>query len=340
VDFSINTFVHTVFGPAMPGNSAEKALLAADVVEFTRSLDTGTAPIVGFCYTLAPQLLGQDDFVLGFLEAQVREGNAGLCACTRDNGVEKGYWFDITASPPAWREEGTTSLIPRSQLGVIAQGTGNVVIAQATPLLEERRIASLDGIAASPPQFSKAPTNVVLEPMAPTTYYTDVTKFNGNLHWPNPVVGTTMWPLRHLQNAVVGARFGISAMRHEPPRRFRVTGDGLRTGARLVLVLATYVPADPYHLLILDLVPTQHQSGGRQIWESVQELDPHFTLALLNGGPFRPEVADILARSSLANPALLNPSLYNRYLPIVWNGDASFWPLGSTWQTLRVQDGR
>ena len=342
VDFSINTFVHTNFTSDMPGTPAQQAQLIADVVEFTRSLDTGTAPIVGFPYTLAPEIPGQDNFVLAFLESQVLEGNAGLAAYARQNGVEKGYWFDITANPPAWREEGTSNLIPRSQLSVIASGTGNVVTAQATPLLEERRVASLSGSPTPLPGALKVPTNIVLEAMAPTTYYTDVTRFNGNLHWPNPTPGTTMWSLRQLQNAVVGPNYGIPVMRHEPPRRFRVTGDGIRPGARMALVMQTYQPADPYHLLVMDLVPTQHFSGGRRVWETVQELDAHQTLALLNGGPFRAEVANILARNAQANPALLDPGQYNRYLPIVWNGDQnqSFWPYGLTWQTLRVQDGR
>ncbi len=342
IDFSINTFVHTNFGPMMPGAGALQQQMTADVVEITRSLDSGTAPVVGFAYTLTPSIPGQDAVVLAFLEGQVREGNAGLAAYARSGGAERGYWFDVTADPPAWREEGTATLLSRAALAALVQGADDVVVVQATPLLEERRIASLDGTPAPLPLPARAPRDVVLEPMAPGTFYADATKFTGNLHWPDPPAGTTMWSLRHLQHAVVGPSYGVPAMRHEPPRRFRVTGAGIRPGARLGLVVPTWLPApaDPYHVLELDLVPTAHEIGGRQVWESVQELDAHLQMAFLNGGPFRPEVQHVLERDPLADPGQLDPALYNSYLPVVWNTGAPFLPAGASWQTLRVQAGR
>ena len=341
--FSINTFIHSTFG--MPGpTQADVDAQHAALTQFVRQFDTGTAPLAGFAYTVDPTAnpldsgLNQVAFNLG--EAQVAEANIGLGVYTRQNGVVRGYWFDTTVTPPAYREEGTNNLITRQALLALSVGAGNVVIAQGTPLGTERRWSNPNGVATPISNPSSIPANLVLENMAPNTAYVDIPNFNLNLNLGSPP-DSSIWSLRTLQQSVVNAGgMGVPAVRHEPPRRFRITGDNIRPGAKLLIGIASGAsPASfPVQVMTLDLYPTTHTSNARRIWETQVELDAMHTFALLNGGYWAPDVANVMLRTNSA-PSL-QPALWNQYLVAVLNEDGALGFNLSNWQVLKVQDNR
>lgn len=341
--FSINTFVQLNFG--MPGPSlADKTTQREALTQFVRQFDTGTAPLAGFAYSVDPAAnpldsgLNKTAFDLG--EAQVSEANIGLGVYTRQNGVVRGYWFDTTLTPPAYREEGTNNTLTRQALLALSVGAGNVVIAQGTPLGTERRWSNPNGIATLISNPSSVPANLVLENMAPNTAYVDIPKFNLNLNVGSPP-DSSIWSLRTLQQSIVTAGgMGVPAVRHEPPRRFRVTGDNIRPGAKLLLGLAsgTTAASFPVQVMTLELYPTTHTSNNRQIWETNAELDAMHTFALLNGGYWAPDVANVMLRTN-GSPSL-KPVLWNQYLVAVLNEDGALGFNLSNWQVLRIQDNR
>ncbi len=346
VDTSINTFIHTVFPLATQD--------LENVVEFVRSLDTGVGPVVGIPWTVDPANIPAANSAAAILETEVLEANADGAAYVRANGVEKGYWFDVTVAPPAWREEGTNNLISRTQLLNSASAADGVVILIATPLGASRRWASATGVRTPISDTASPPGAANLLAMAPNTFYDQVSNFTGNLHWPNPPADSSIWALRHLQNAVLlpPQIWGVTTRHHEPPRRFRVSGAHIRPGAKLLLGMNTYPQGtgNPLAVLAMDLYPTRYTDGnGNQVWETRQELDATMTMVLLDGGPYRPEVVDVFLRTPAANPSLLNPGQWNDptlanptsgYHPTVWNEDGTIGPSTGNWQRLTVQDMR
>jgi hypothetical protein len=183
------------------------------------------------------------------------------------------------------------------------------------------------------------PQNIVLEKMAPNTAFVDIPSFNLNLNASSPP-SSSIWTQRTLQNAVLGL-FGVPAsLRHEPPRRFRVTGDNIRPGAKLLLGIASGAnPASlPVEIMVMEIYPTTHQSGGRQVWETLAELDPTQSFALLNGGYWAPDVANVLLR--LTSTPALQPNAWNNYLVAIQNEDGTLGFDITNWQRLRIQDNR
>ncbi|MCA9322578.1 MAG: hypothetical protein KDB53_17685 [Planctomycetes bacterium] len=136
----------------------------------------------------------------------------------------------------------------------------DVVILQATPLGNERRWANALGrkqlLGNGTP-----PSAINLLPMAPNTFYQDVSKFTGHLKWPGPPADTSIWSIRHLQESMhdpINNTYGIPYRRHEPPRRPRVAGHHHRVGAKFIMVIDTCgAPTPlPFIILELDLYPT------------------------------------------------------------------------------------
>lgn len=335
---SVNNFVTATFRSFMPDPVSPTQIRA--LVEFVRQLDSGTAPVVGRAYTVDPTLTPLDSGLnrarFELFEGQVAEANCGLAVRARSGAIERGFWYDLTASPPAYREEGTANLLTRAQVLALALGPDDLVMAQATPLGSERRIAAISGVAA-PLTGPSAPSAIVLEAMAPNSAYVDVARFTGNL-LPNAQPFSSVWALRRLQQAVIG-HFGVPAPRHEPPRRLRVSGEHIRPGARLALGFAAgSAPAQaPLEILVAELYPTQRFVDGRRIWETEVELDAAQTYALLNGGYWAPSVIDVLLRRT-SSPTL-DPLAWNRYWVAVSNEDGSF-GAAPTWQPLTIRDGR
>lgn len=336
---SINHFVtFTFLGNMAGGSPTEDARRAEALVEFVRHFDTGIAPLAGLPFTVDPSNLPLSDAILAFIESQVAEANVGAAAYTRKNGVVRGYWFDVTLpTPNQWREEGSAAApISRASLMAIGAAPGDVVIALATPLGSERRWANPSGVTTR--LQGAAPSNIVMHPMAPNTFHETIGSFNGNLFDP-PSSFTTRWSSRTLEAAVITAgTMGLTQPQHHAPRRFRVTGTNIRHGAKMLFAMSTYNPAAPIALGIFELYPTNRFVGADRIWETYQEVDGLMTLALLNGGLFRPEVVDTIWRTNLAPP--LNPTLFNGYFAVVWNEDNTISNTAPAAQVLKVQNVR
>ena len=138
--------------------------------------------------------------------------------------------------------------------------------------------------------------------------------------------------------------FGLSQLRHEAPRRFRVTGDGIDDGAFLILYSPntadiasapapgqppTTVPnagANPFNF-VLPLYAGQDAQGD-EIWETAAEMEPLFLLSLLNGGP-----ASAAAVTAFFDP--FNPMFFNATGYVMTTTDL-MQPTVNNWYFLQV----
>ena len=88
----------------------------------------------------------------------------------------------------------------------------------------------------------------------------------------------------------------------------------------------------------LPLFPTRYTDlRGNRIWETTVEADKRITLALMNGGPWAPDVMQVMRDQS--SGGALAPQTWNHYLVAILNEDGTMTPAPS-WQPLTVQDGR
>ncbi len=346
--FAVNFFVED--GPfVFPGPATAEAAQIEAVTQYVREFDWGMAPTAGGAYTLDPTKPADNTYVFNLAEGQVLEANIGLAVIARTGTIYRGFYFDATQVPPSYREEGTNNFFTRAQIDALATPPGDMVMLQGTPPGNERRIAATNGIASL--LTGPAPANLVLEPMAPMTYHVEIPKLTSNVGispglTPDPEPNTSHWALVSLQISV-NSMFGISTVpHHEPPRRFRVSGDNIRHGAKLVLGIPTVkpnqtpgAPPEPVQFLVLDLLPTKYFSGDKQVWETEEELDPLMTMALLNGGPFADGVQDILDRNLQTPPVALDPTGWNYYAFGVANEDGTV-NTGILYSPLTVQDVR
>ncbi len=332
-----------------------------DMIRFIREFDWGTAPVVGKAITLdiflAPSFIADNAFAL--FQQNVEEGNAGAIAHVRSSLVETHYWYDVTVDPPAWREEGTNNLISQTQMRDMVVFGNDRIILQATEAGAERRVANPSGNKT--PQTGPTPSNITLEPMRPATQWRPVPQLTRNwpkgtgpldFHWtgglPGPLAPEpiSLKTIRIYQHALIhkAPQFGLTEFRHEAPRRFRVAGNDIRIGARLLLG----VPAQPdtpppyfgdenIQIISTELFPTTERTqDGRQIWETTLEADPTVTYALLLGGPFAPDVVPTFFEPN-AEPPLptqFDPVTWNRYLVAVQNEDGTVATGG--WQALTL----
>jgi len=349
VSLTLNDFVHRAF--RFSQNETLNHLRKLAVTEFVRHFDTGTAPLIGMAWTVDPAQTATNNAVLQLFENQVKEANVGIAVFTRNNGVERGYWFDPRDS--RYYEEGGTSSLDRSGLLALAVPTApdNVVIAQATPTGSERRVASLSGIATTLTGPAPNAASITLAPMAPNTFWAGVASLTGNwdpnhptlpFQWdpangPEPV---SMKSIRELQLSLAGL-FGmpIRPLRHEPPRRLRVIGDNIRPGARLGIGMARQQPGSfPAQNIWFDLAPTRYTLNGRAVWETAEELDPMHTMAWLHGGYWAPGVSQVML-ADYTGVGQLDPAGWNLYAIAVQNEDDTL-GLSPTWQPMTLQDDR
>lgn len=346
---SINRFLTNFFLSGMPGPNQQQQIEA--VIEFVRRFDSGIAPAAGFAYTLTPNA-AQNSFYFDLLEGQVAEANIGLAVYAQridpntGTALEEGYWYDVTAA--GYRLEGTATVVPRGTLDAAA-AAGGVVILQGTPAGSERRIANLAGVRT--PLSGPAPSLPWLAPMAPPTQWADVTRFtlntvlNTDSTQPGPL-STVVSRLDTFMSALIAASptFGVTTLSmHQPPRRFRVIGNDIRPGAYVLIGLPKGAPMSNPQYLRIPVFPTSRfatnplNSQSQRIWESTLELDPLWTMALLNGGPEAPGVKNVMTLSNV--PPLLQPVQWNAFDVRVVNEDGTF-NGGFSWRSLTVQNGR
>jgi hypothetical protein len=175
--------------------------------------------------------------------------------------------------------------------------------------------------------------------------------FNGGT-LPEPL---SLKSVRLLQRALLQfapSGFGLPQMRHEAPRRFAVTGDDIRHGARLQLRIPNpTVPnlAPPFAdlaahttLFEMNLYPTEQKVDGKRVWETNVEADPLLVYTLLLGGPQAPGVGKAIGEphdpffspeNQVFPPGTFDPN-WNTHHVVVVNEDGTSSP--GSWQPLTI----
>jgi hypothetical protein len=339
-----------------------------DLVKFCREFDAGIAPSIGVTYSVdfANKALTATTNVFALLEDQVHKANCGFAIYARIGGTSRGYYFDITGSSDGYHEHGTSTVVTLPALLALVSA-GDLLVLQGTPAGSERRIASLTGAPGT--LTGAAPANITLEPMRPATQWAPVPLLLGNwdplaatnpFNWdggplllPTPL---SLKSVRLLQRGLLQfapSGFGLPQLRHEAPRRFAVTGDNIRLGAKLQLrVPAPSTPGTPppytnipgnTTLIEMGLYPTNKFVGEKRVWETTVEADPLLTYSLLLGGPAATGVAAAVDSPYLLMPiegttfpaGTFDPVTWNSFHVTVVNEDTTASP--GAWLTLTLQ---
>lgn len=385
---SINDFV-SGFGPLNQTNP----ILEDAVSLYMREFDTGTAPLVGFSSSLDVGEYSADPAgilsAVGELEQQRLVANVGIAIHARLDGVRRGFWYDTTDGNTPYHEEpqsGLPTIGPFSTSGLLnfldtASGVDptNLLIFQFTPLGSSRRVARIQG-ALAPPLATAAPTNLTLLPCPPMSANVDVPRMI--LNWADlvasqlffsflapptdvsPAASVALYQLS-LDNHAPGG-FGLDQLRHEVPRRFRLSGDGIEDGALLLLFAPTaadiasapapgQAPTTTANFgansvrFVLPLYPGRDEDGAL-VWETAEELDPLLLLSLVNGAPASSVAVtaftdpgnaiffDAQGNYTLLTQDLMQPTVNNwHYLQVVNRTASGFAFSAGSWQRLTLQ---
>ncbi|MEO0423586.1 MAG: hypothetical protein AAF184_14710 [Pseudomonadota bacterium] len=362
---SMNAFNTTFFSGrfCLPGVQYCESLEA--LMEFVHQFDSGVGPMVGRALTVTPTnrtdpalLADVDD-----LEAEAARANAGVSAQLWAGGVVRGFWFDLTSSPPAYREEPTGLTVDRITLLGMVSGTRDRLVLQGVPLGTERRVADPSGLPS--PLTGPTPANVRLQPMVTNTGYAEVPKFTTLWDGAPGFNGTHGHSVRVYQWGLLNDApngYGLCTLRHEAPRRFRVSGEDIRHGAALELYVhdsdtagppvVTLRPDDPGQVplrpIVLPLHPTdQRDDEGALIWESAAEMEPLLFYRLMVGRPDQSlfpgtmkGVTDLDYQLNIQvenTPGLFDPPSWNQHYVRVVNADGT--RIDGGWQRLMIEPG-
>jgi len=368
---SINGFVSRGFGDTFfaAGQSVDLEAL----IRFVRRWDSGMAPVVGRVDTLDSTNTSTANVTL--FQNQARLANGGVVCFVRTGTQLEAYYFDVTSSAtnPTYVSASGGPTYSLSTLVSKSQNPDSCAVFQAVPAGMERRVATLIGSPA-PLSGVAAPSNILLLPMKAIPFWSGVASLAGN--WPKGTGATDFnWTANvpepidlkairiFQQEAIwtdnvpgVGALplgptqfdLGTPGMHHEPPRRFRVTGNGILPGAYLELTMSADfmnpMGSNPavVQKLKIDLFPSE--SNGQIVWETTAEASPIIQYILLMGGPWAPHVVDVLS-GTVAEPTSpgttnLAPEVWNRFDVQVVNHDGAgnFFPSpANNLQTLRIE---
>lgn len=332
---SINHFVFAAFRRHF-NDDIDKI---TSLTRFIRAYDTGTAPMVGAAFTInRTTSAAETAWVLGLLDREAGRANIGVAVHARLGGVQRGFFYDLTSSPPVYRDVQSFAFRDRAGLLSDLRSADDLLVFQATPPGSERRLCSPTGGAGWIP--GPIPSSVSLEPMAPNSAWAPVTRLTKNwakgtgahdFRWDGEILTgypvdepRSLQTLRIYQQALINKapQFGLTAMRHEAPRRFAVMGRDIRPGAVLELRHATDPALEPF---VLELFPTNRFASGRQRWETAAEASPLLTYTLLLGGPNAPDVQNALFGrvSEPPPPSAFNPVGWNQYRATVRNEDGT-----------------
>ena len=333
-----------------------------NVNQFVREFDTGTAPSVGLAFTASIATASATvNVAASFAEDQAKLANAGLAVQAVIGGLDRGFWYDVLAD--RYVEEPSAIPRTRAQLLALLAGAADRLVFLATPLGSERRFA-WPLIGAPTPIPGPAPSNLKLQPMPTNTAWADVPSFVHNwdplasgsvklFAWGTGVGAPSTPPsllvMRNIQRVLLtNPTYGVTAVKHEAPRRFAVSGDGIRHGATLWLLVnrdLTQLPATStsFEPLVLPLHPTSRTTGDRQpVWESHAELDPFMLYVFLAGGPWSSGVVNTIVNvfsqtwtAETLPPGTIDPDQSNWYHVVVVNRDGTYGVGGL--QQLRVQ---
>ncbi|MCB1057892.1 MAG: hypothetical protein KDD11_20515, partial [Acidobacteria bacterium] len=342
---SINGFNRFFFVNAFcPGHNPNDPLddFCTELValnQFVHEFDWGVAPIVGISYTVdtTNKTAPLTTTAFNLLEGESRVANGGLAVQALLAGVQRGFFFDPQAPVQAYVEEPGGAVFTRAGLLALVAGTRDRLVLVSTPLGEERRVAAPSGTTA--PLAGAPPGSLVFEAMTPNTAYADVPRID--FFWAGATPqhgGAFSHTVRLLQNgllqdaAAVGG-FGLPMIRHDAPRRFRVSGKNIRNGAHLEISyhcdttlpatppVTTLRPGDPGQVktceLNLPIYPTDLLSGdGTPVWETAVEAEHWLYYSLMLGGTNAPGVSAALADTSVT---IAEPPPVGMFNPLPWN---------------------
>ncbi|MEM7349165.1 MAG: hypothetical protein AAF657_00060 [Acidobacteriota bacterium] len=295
--------------------------------QFVHEMDWGVAPLAGIPYTaddrvhdpVDPTSLNLANLAAQVLQDQAKVANIGLAAQFFSASGDRGFWYDVTGVAPTYREEpGGSPFTFQGLLNLLTTSDDRLVLT-GTPLGSERRVAS-PTTAVSQLSNTAAPDYLMLQPMRPNTAYADVpqmTRFWAELTDPtNPSLGYEedhggFFPhvVRLFQHALIGQGFGLEEIRHDPSRRFRVSGKNILQGAKLLLYRQDQIggPApdptlpidDPNQPTLLEIELPIHPTDevladGSRTWETAVELDALMYYMTMLGGPHAPGVQNAL----------------------------------------------
>lgn len=349
--------------------------------QFVHEVDWGTGPLIGYPATVDTFNVGQayptgssqgcaaigSDLAstLECMEQQAGQANSGIAVNGWLANQQAGYYYDPVRD--LYVEEPPGTELDRTALLDLLQFRDRLLF-QAVPLGSERRIAAPSGDPA-PPVTGPAPSEVELLSMKAGTFYERIGELKGvHATLDNDVLqGIFMHTLRLLQWGLIldGASengFGVgSELHNDPPRRFRVSAQDIRHGARLVLAFANEQgtgPPDPNlplsqfanpGMVSLPLYPTDSidPASDNPIWETAVELDSLATFDRMLGGQVAPGVLEAyqdqtpftfpMDDSSLdkPSPGQFSPKLWNYVYTMVVNADVTTGDGG--WQRVTVE---
>ena len=352
----INSFVRFFFN---------LGALESDTAQYVHELDWGVGPSVGLSYTADSTNVGGGltGFFRTLLEGQALEANSGFAVQARLAGLDRGFYFDPTLDPPAYREEPGGTVFDWPTLSALVTAATDRLVFIGTPLGSERRVAHPTGQPLVIPGVD--PSAPELLEMVPNTANVDIPKMAFN--WAgatNQHGGASPHITRLLQYGLIQSSpagenaFGLGPVpRHDPPRRFRVAAADLRPGAELHLfvpvesgfpgAVTTLPPSpsgpQPTRLVRLPLHPTaDRQTVGEDtvpIWETAAELDSIEYYTLMLGGNGAPGVATAKADHVFAIPEPpttlpFDANSFNWHYVRVTNADGTSTDGG--WQRLRI----
>lgn len=370
---SLNGFISRGFGG--PFFVAGQVPDLERLIRFVRQWDSGMAPIVGRVETLDSSNTSTQEVTR--FQTQARLANNGIVCFLRSGTQLQAYYYDVvgsTGANPVYASATGGAGLTLAAILSMAQAPDSCAVFQAVPVGMERRVATLTGLP-TPLSGVGAPSNVQLLPMKAIPYWAGVASLSGN--WPKGTGPTDfnwdvsdarepfdLMAIRIFQQEAIWTDnvpgvgtlplgptqfdLGTPGMHHEPPRRFRVTGNGILPGAYLELTMSADfmnpMGSNPavVQKLKIDLFPSE--SNGQIVWETTAEASPIIQYILLMGGPWAPDVANALyaVLSEPTSPGTNNlaPEVWNRFDVQVVNHDGAgnFFPSpANNLQTLRIE---
>ena len=323
---SLNLFVDVFFLGNVNGTPAKA------MKQFAHEFDWGVAPTIGQLVFAPQTILGGNITALVTkvheMEDQVELANASLVAWGEFPNQAQSVrgWRYYPVGGGTYVEEPGFAQYSLGDLRNLLVAPEDSITFLTVPLGSERRVAAPTGIAGTYLQWT--PANVALETMVPDTAYSVVPSLRDN--WvpddapPNILAGaapfTFLEPdgmdevftqaIRLFQYGLLdgqnAASYGVSQLRHEAPRRLRVRGESIVTGAKLLLSVPyptlpynglppsdpTAQPTFPTVTLELPIYPTDDLVWGQTVWETAVEVEPIWAYALMLGGPRAPHPAN------------------------------------------------
>lgn len=364
---TMNAFNISFFeGTACPGPPAAICPNLEALNQFLHEYDFGSSPAIGKSWTVTLQNAGSAATAQAFqtAEDQATVVNASVAVQANLSGVDRGFYLDFSGPVPLYQEEPFGTTFTRAALLAQLTGPRDRMFLMSTPLGSERRVAAPSGTATTP--TGPPPADVKLQPMVPNTAYADVPKLS--LFWDNgnPTFGGTQThTVRLYQRALVdhgpAGGFGLCSIRHEAPRRFRVTARNIRHGATLHLFIqndpnagppiTTLRVDDPGQVttleLVLPLYPTDILLGeGFRVWETAVEAEPQIFYRLMAGRPsgFPGVLDNVTDLDFLFQIPEVNPPA-GTWTPVPWNNhwvrvvNADGTSADGGWQQLTIEPG-